>query len=212
MKKFLVYLIHNIVNEKIYVGYTSTSFIQRWKGHLYQAYVEESKAHFSSAIRKYGSNNFSYEILSSNNTEDEAKNLERLWIITLRSYDESVGYNMTFGGDGITGSKNPGAKRKGKTLSEVFGVERSVLIRKKMGAGGSRKKGTVWVTDGVHFFRVNPNQIPAGLVRKHPLEGRKAKSTPGLGKGLIWINNGSVCRRVIPSEVPVGWFRGRANA
>jgi hypothetical protein len=38
--------------------------------------------------------------LGSASTNDELNNLEKLWIITLRSYDKKVGYNASFGGDG----------------------------------------------------------------------------------------------------------------
>lgn len=93
----IVYLIHNIVNGKYYVGWTSLSFRQRWKIHCDSA--KKETWHFSRAIKKYGADSFFYEILSVVESEQQAKQLEQLWILTLRSYDPQVGYNMTYGGE-----------------------------------------------------------------------------------------------------------------
>src|SRR5208282_3161408 len=100
---FLVYLIRNIVNGKIYVGWTGNTFNFRWSGHCYNAVVLNGRERFAYAIRKYKPESFIHEILAIVATEKEAKKLETLWIITLRSYGSDYGYNMTYGGEGTRG-------------------------------------------------------------------------------------------------------------
>lgn len=96
---FDVYLIHNLVNGKIYVGITKRGVYQRWLWHCSDARLK-SKTYLCNAIRKYGPLSFSYEVLNKVKTKEEANNLERLWILVLRSYDGSVGYNLRLGGEG----------------------------------------------------------------------------------------------------------------
>lgn len=98
----IVYLITNTFNEfkpKIYVGYTKLSFHARWREHCYDAKYG-CLLYFHKAIRKYGKESFSHEILAETNTVEEAKELERLWILSLRAYDPDFGYNGTYGGEG----------------------------------------------------------------------------------------------------------------
>jgi group I intron endonuclease len=111
----IVYLIHNIVDNKYYVGWCSTSFITRWKSHCYES-GRGSSLYLHRAIRKYKPESFTYEILNSVLTEEEAKSLEKLWIITLQSYNPMVGYNMTMGGDGVIPNE---MTRKKQSLSQM---------------------------------------------------------------------------------------------
>ena len=100
MKKvWFIYLVRNIFNDKVYVGYTE-NFEVRWLWHLHSAFKATESWRFSRALRKYGPEAFSYEFLGIVNSVKEAKHLENLWVITLRSYDPEYGYNMTYGGDG----------------------------------------------------------------------------------------------------------------
>lgn len=96
---YLVYLIVNKINNKCYVGWTGNSLDVRWYGHCSDA-VNGSERLLQRAIRKYGDLNFSKELICVAPTLKKAKDLEELWIITLRSYDPQIGYNMTYGGEG----------------------------------------------------------------------------------------------------------------
>ena len=97
MERFVVYQITNTVNGKRYIGYTSKTLGERWKGHLKDARLGSS-VHFHNAIRKYGEDAFVSEILFLNDTPKEAKETEILMIL-----DRSPEYNKTFGGDGTHG-------------------------------------------------------------------------------------------------------------
>lgn len=57
-----IYKITNNVNQKIYIGKTSTSIEERWKNHCKDSKAEtKEKRPLYSAIRKYGIECFSIE-------------------------------------------------------------------------------------------------------------------------------------------------------
>lgn len=54
-----IYKITNIINSKIYIGQTSKSIEERWKGHKFH----KGCTALHNAIKKYGENNFKIDIL-----------------------------------------------------------------------------------------------------------------------------------------------------
>lgn len=93
----IVYLLLNTVNQKGYIGkHKGDEISTRWNGKLYGA-----NEHLKAAKDKYGAEVFKREILNVCSSNQEMDDLERLWIITLRTYDGDYGYNMTFGGEGL---------------------------------------------------------------------------------------------------------------
>lgn len=109
--KFYVYKITNKVNGKIYIGKTGDA-TRRWKKHLTVAKSPTQNNHrlIHKAIRKYGENNFSFEIIESVDLESEALEKEMRWIAYYQSntarYGKDAGYNQTDGGEGTSGHKH----------------------------------------------------------------------------------------------------------
>jgi group I intron endonuclease len=98
-KSYCVYIHTNKSNNKYYVGITCQKPKNRWRnGNGY-----EIKTYFAKAIKKYGWDNFDHEIIASNLTEQEAKNFEIILIQKLNSNNPKYGYNLTKGGDGLSG-------------------------------------------------------------------------------------------------------------
>ena len=86
------------------MGKTSTDvFKKRWPDHK-SAARKGGKYYLYNAIRKYGEDNFIVDILATTSTEQEANNLEKVWILLLKSHDEKFGYNLTLGGEGQCGA------------------------------------------------------------------------------------------------------------
>ena len=117
---FIVYCIQNQVNQKNYVGKTCVPIEKRWQAHKNNA-KHGSNLAFHNAIRKYGENVFSINILAENLSDEEASEMEKQKIVELSSHvSTGKGYNMTWGGDG-TGSgeqhpsKSKSACRSGET-------------------------------------------------------------------------------------------------
>jgi group I intron endonuclease len=102
--KAYIYLITNLINDKVYVG-KSINPDERWRHHknIAAGGKEKYPKEFSSihgAIRKYGEDNFGLKIVEEFDTEDEAYRAETRWIISLVSNDRSKGYNLNLGGKG----------------------------------------------------------------------------------------------------------------
>lgn len=91
-----IYKITNNINGKIYVGKTDFSIEKRFKEHCRDSLKEGcEKRPLYSAMRKYGVENFSIDLLEETNNPEER---EIYWIETLESFKN--GYNATIGGDG----------------------------------------------------------------------------------------------------------------
>lgn len=102
----VIYAIGNKVNGKIYIGKSATLTAERrWKYHLWDA-ARGKPWPIHRAIRKYGAESFVLMTLHSRiRTEERLNLLERKWIRELKANDRKIGYNLTEGGDGITGFK-----------------------------------------------------------------------------------------------------------
>lgn len=93
-----IYVITNNINGKQYVGKTHYSIEKRFQEHLHDSKRKRcEKRPLYSAINKYGSENFSIELLEECSV-DEVADREIYWIDKLNTYH--YGYNATHGGDG----------------------------------------------------------------------------------------------------------------
>ena len=99
-----IYLITNLITYEGYVG-QSVDVETRWKQHLKTSENINENAKLYQAMRKYGQENFSCELLEECNKEDlDAR--EIYWIDYYDTFNN--GYNMTHGGQGSCGWKyNP---------------------------------------------------------------------------------------------------------
>ena len=92
-----IYKITNKINGKIYIGQTSSTTEERWKGHKYAWHSTRSCPTLYNAFDKYGIENFEIEEIEQCNTKD-LNEREIYWIKQYNSYEE--GYNATVGGEG----------------------------------------------------------------------------------------------------------------
>lgn len=108
-KKWTVYAHINKPNNKIYIGITSKNAHARWgkNGNNYNR-----NPYFWKAIQKYGWDGFEHEIIAEHLTENEAKNFEITLINKLKSNSSKYGYNLTNGGDGVSGYKHTEETKK----------------------------------------------------------------------------------------------------
>ena len=100
-----VYLVTNKINGKKYVGQAAKTSAYRWRQHLWAAKREDGY-HLHNAIRKYGEDAFSIEVIFTVTSKEEMDNLERESIRLHQSDDPKHGYNLTKGGDGTVGYKH----------------------------------------------------------------------------------------------------------
>lgn len=91
-----IYKITNKVNQKIYVGQTtSTDPLLRWKNHLRFA-DNRPKLRIQFAIRKYGKDNFTFEVIDTATTLEELNAKEAYWVEKLKCIENR--YNLKPGG------------------------------------------------------------------------------------------------------------------
>jgi group I intron endonuclease len=109
MRKFFIYRVTNTINNKVYIGKTECEpSTKRWKGHLTAARNPKDKDHniyFYKAIRKYGQENFKFEVIDEFYDADSLFRAEILYIQKYKSKNDKYGYNLTDGGDGGSGFK-----------------------------------------------------------------------------------------------------------
>lgn len=100
--KYEVYKIQNKITNKIYIGITTQGYQKRFRKHLKE--VEAGSTFIlHNAIRSYGKENFSSNLLEEVNSIEQLKEREKFWIKALDTTNRDKGYNMTEGGDGTFG-------------------------------------------------------------------------------------------------------------
>lgn len=92
----IIYSATNIINNKKYIGQTKQGLEIRKHAHL-SSYKKEQKTVFQKALKKYGEENFIWEIIDYAKTPEEIDLKERYWINYYNTFKQG-GYNMTPGG------------------------------------------------------------------------------------------------------------------
>lgn len=99
MKYFYLYKITNIIDQKVYIG-QSVNPKNRWGRHKCDARLKKSKSHLSSALRRYGFDNFLFEIIVQARSLEDIDDLEIACIQQYQSSNKEHGYNISLGGNG----------------------------------------------------------------------------------------------------------------
>lgn len=115
-----IYKITNLINNKIYIGYTTKSLEERFYFHCIRN--DKNKMPIVRAIKKYGKENFKIELLEESTDDKYIHNeREKYWINLLDAKNPKIGYNIAFGGDGgDTFSNNPNKEEILRKKSEIL--------------------------------------------------------------------------------------------
>ena len=100
MKKRIgyVYVLHNLVNDKEYVGQTIREPEYRWAGHINAAFIKRDNRPLYRAMRRDGLKNFTAEVIWSG-SELRLNAAEKRFIRQRQTFrDTGWGYNLTLGG------------------------------------------------------------------------------------------------------------------
>jgi group I intron endonuclease len=150
-----IYVIKNIVNNKVYIG-SAVDFIKRWRQHKNN--LRKGKHHSARLLRawnKYGEHNFKFELLQEVSNPLHLLSYEQVYLDYYKSYENEHGYNIckTAGSqyglrhseeakrkisDAISGDSNPfkGRKHKPETIEHLrkinTGKKATEETRKKM--------------------------------------------------------------------------------
>jgi hypothetical protein len=95
-----IYCHTHIESGRRYIGLTKKTMMQRWKDHIHASKHprEGERRYFLNAIRKYGSEAFSHEILEVCNSLEEANLAEYKWIEHFNTRKPKLGFNLDKGG------------------------------------------------------------------------------------------------------------------
>ncbi len=153
-----IYKIQNKINNKVYIGQTMSTLDWRlngrWIGHFYMAFEKNSSMQIHRALRKYGKDNFTYEVIEEKHdgtSEEQHQWLnerEKHWIKLYDSTCSVRGYNSTQGGAWQTPMY--------KKLSEELLAQRRANMELRQTSTSYRR----WVNNGivtkqVHFKEVD---------------------------------------------------------
>ena len=177
MNIYSIYKATNKVNNKSYIGFDS-NFPNRKNSHKREYPNKDFK--FYRAIRKYGWENFTWEIIYQSLEKDFTLNIMEAFFITeYNSYYN--GYNTTLGGEG------------------TFGYIRPEEDRKKISKRLSKSNvGRHWYNNEIKnkFCYVPPDETwIKGRINQKPTT-----------KGNEWYNNGK--EQMLTKNPPEGWVKG----
>ena len=132
-----IYKITNLTNQKCYIG-KSNNLERRWKDHQRLAFTfghKEYNKTLYQAIRKYGLENFKFEVIDILDDYSISGEREIYWINYYNSYKD--GYNETNGGDGGSSKGHCCGENNGRSKLTREDV---IDIRKKYQQGCSKKE------------------------------------------------------------------------
>ena len=194
-----IYKITNMVNGKVYIG-QSVDIEKRWNEHKRdkdnKRYKEYNKPLYR-AMRKYGLENFSFEIILE--CEDwELDGWEEYYIFIYNAYahnTDSNGYNLTFGGEGNRGYV------PSEEIRRMLSEKAKLKIGEKNPNWGNHKlageNNPMWGKQ--HSEETKQKIREKAIGRKWSEESRKKASETHKGMGIGSKNNmakGVVCRGI----------------
>jgi group I intron endonuclease len=116
-KIFFLYKIVNTKNNKIYIGQTVQPE-KRWNQHKNDSAKSNPSMSIARAIKKYGNENFTFELLAGCKTLESANEIEEYLIKQYESHvSTGKGYNISFGG--LNAQRVPMSEQQKKILSEI---------------------------------------------------------------------------------------------
>ncbi len=115
-----IYKITNLINNKIYIGYTTNKISDRFQGHINcSRKTKYKKYYFYRSLNKYGKDNFKIEsIVSGDFNKILLGELEKHYIRLYNSNNPKIGYNLNSGGLG--GSKDPKTQIQKDKISKTL--------------------------------------------------------------------------------------------
>lgn len=112
-KTFGIYIIKNLLNNKMYIGSTTRNFTKRWS--IHKVLLRNNKHHsprLQNSWNKNGEKSFSFEVLEEIQDKNLVIERENYYLEFYKSYDKNFGYNIckTAHRDPMTGKTFPKEK------------------------------------------------------------------------------------------------------
>lgn len=176
----LIYKITNNINDKIYIGQTTRSLLERIIGYKQEVKWQPDARPIIRAMNKYGFTNFSFEIIHDNiQSQKELDELEKYYIKKYSSLVSQNGYNVELGGNGV-GKHSEETKRK---ISESQKGNKNHMYG-KTGSLNTTSKKVVELTTGNIYESASLAANDLGLNFSHVCA--VARGTRGSHKGYVF--------------------------
>lgn len=211
---YIVYLTTNLINHKRYVGVHKTNDLD-------DGYIGSGKL-IKRAIKKYGVEYFSREILATYNSSEELFEAEKEFIIEL-----SPEYNLHEGGRGGWEYINSMNSQMSHDQKRQRAIPGGVALRNKLNTDGAfKKRHSDYSSKGGRFgglstgSAIRLGKYPNPFLGKLHTEQTKkkigeanSKKQSGMGNsgyGSFWVTDGKNSKKIYRGDsVPEGWKRGR---
>lgn len=145
MRTGIIYSARNKINGKRYIGATIQPLERRQSRHFYNAFTSKDNHIFAKVVRKYGWDNFEWEVLYKDIPREKLDLAEMCAIYMYDSFDN--GYNYAIYGTGTRGRPAHNKGQKGVN-SPITGIKRSRETKEKISAGKGSKPFNVYKKDG----------------------------------------------------------------
>ena len=144
----IIYKVTNKVNGKIYVGQTINELSHRRRQHENSYKYESTKnGVFARAMKKYGKENFTWEVIDSASSIGELNEKEIYWIKELNTLvDNGMGYNSNKGG--LNGEHSETTKRK---IGDAQRGDKNHMFGLR-GVDNPTSRKVLNVTDNIHMI------------------------------------------------------------
>lgn len=169
--KIIVYRARNLVNGHAYIGFTTKGLAHREKRHRESANSQHGGFRFHRAIRKYGHENFVFEVLMDFLDDEELAKVYE-WEVISKYKPE---YNISAGGDG--GSVHPDTARK---ISAANKGQTPVFKGRKFSAEALAKFRASRIAAPKPHPRLGA--VVSAETRRKMSEANKGKTSPNKGK------------------------------
>lgn len=224
-----IYCHMHIESGRRYIGQTKYSMMHRWHQHCAQAKkFEGRRSHFLCAIRKYGKDAFSHEVLEVCGTLEEANSAEERWIVFHGSRDPARGFNLAKGGQvpPASGAANPWDRpefrakqeRHIKRFLDEFHTPEAYAARAKAARTPERRAASSAASKKAHArLDVRQNVIASGVAKRgKPLsaEHREKLRIKSMGRAKSEAEIAKL-RAYVPSEetrAKLGTFKGKKHS
>lgn len=211
----IVYKVTNVKNGKVYIGKShSKTPYRRWRLHVLEA-GRGSKRYFCNAIRKYGTDAFTIEVIYQAKTAYELSRMETFFIVLHQSYVPANGYNMTMGGDGRKQSSEERRMRSVRSPRWMLGKHHPEETREKLSRAVSKAiTGENNPFFGKHHSEETREKLSAQ--RRGVVPNAQALAAKAI-HGTVWMYNPStlVAQHVKPENISQfvadGWLNGRGS-
>ena len=208
-KFFTIYKITNKINGKVYIGqHKVKSLFAR------DNYLGSGGKRYQNAIKKYGKQNFSKEIITIAMTQSEADVLEKYYIKKYDSTNPEKGYNILVGGQGAGRRENQIPWNKGKK-GVLVAWNKGLILGPVTGEEYEKRYGNR-VYDHEKLSKAHKGQgkghIPWNKGGKNPKVSEYNKVhgvMPPSQKGKHWYTNG--IKNVMAFECPKGFIPGKTH-